>query len=81
MSRYPPAGEAARLINESRAGVVIPPGDASALATAIRRLAAAPEDCARMGRAGREFVLANFDRKTIAAQLEAHLTAMISGKG
>ena len=50
------AGEAARLLQDSGAAVVVPPGDAPALASAIGGLAAMPPERRHaMGGAGRQF--------------------------
>jgi len=56
------AGEAARLIERTRAGVVVAPEDPAALAAALRGLAADPERRARLGAAGRRAVEAEFGR-------------------
>lgn len=48
-------GEGARLIEESGAGVVVPPEDPAALAAAIRRLAAAPSEARERGLRGRAY--------------------------
>jgi len=42
-------GETALLTSEHRCGVVVPPGDAAALAHEIRRLADRPDECDAMG--------------------------------
>jgi colanic acid biosynthesis glycosyl transferase WcaI len=48
--------EVARILERSGGGVAVPPGDAESLTKAIRSLVEAPEDAARMGRAGRTWV-------------------------
>jgi glycosyltransferase involved in cell wall biosynthesis len=54
------AGEAARLLAESGAALVAPPGDPVALATAIAALADTPADALRrMGLKGRSYYLRN----------------------
>jgi glycosyltransferase involved in cell wall biosynthesis len=55
--------EPARLVRSVGCGVVVPPGRPEALAEVIRALAAAPEDLDELGRRGREFVVANADRR------------------
>jgi glycosyltransferase involved in cell wall biosynthesis len=55
-------GEAARLIETSGGGVVVPPEDPFALAAAFRSLAADPERRARLGAAGRRAVEDGFGR-------------------
>jgi glycosyltransferase involved in cell wall biosynthesis len=56
-------GESAALIEGARAGIVVPPGDAPALASAIQRMrSVSPNERAEMGRRGREAVIARFSR-------------------
>jgi len=58
-------GEAAEIVRSSEAGIVVSPGDACALAGALRYLATNGAERARMGEAGRRAVMASFDRKRI----------------
>jgi glycosyltransferase involved in cell wall biosynthesis len=52
-------------------GYVVPPGDAAALAGAMRRLAALPpEERAAMGRAARQHAMARFDLAAVTSQWE-----------
>ncbi|HET7434470.1 MAG TPA: glycosyltransferase family 4 protein [Thermoanaerobaculia bacterium] len=53
-------GEIARIVKRFDCGIVVPPGDANALATAIRELANDPQRAAAMGRRGRDAYLAHF---------------------
>jgi glycosyltransferase involved in cell wall biosynthesis len=56
-------GESAVLIEGAKAGMVVPPGDAAALANAIQRMrSVSPDERAEMGRRGREAVVARFSR-------------------
>lgn len=55
-------GEAAELVERSRAGVAVEPGDAHALAAAFTCLRAAPEQALAMGECGR-LCAHDFDRK------------------
>jgi colanic acid biosynthesis glycosyl transferase WcaI len=48
--------EVARVVTDAGAGIAVPPEDGEALTKAIAALAAAPDDAARMGEAGRRFV-------------------------
>jgi colanic acid biosynthesis glycosyl transferase WcaI len=48
--------EVERVVEESSAGIAVPPEDAEALTKALRSLLDAPEERARMGAAGRGFV-------------------------
>jgi glycosyltransferase involved in cell wall biosynthesis len=70
-------GESAELLQSASAGVVIQPENANALAEAIARLAAHPEEAARMGANGRRFVEAEFDRDKLAAAMLDELRAVI----
>ena len=69
-------GESAALLEEAGAGVAIPPEDAPALQQAISRLAADREGAAEMGRSGRKFVEARFDREKLAAAMLDELRAV-----
>ena len=62
-------GESAELLTEAGAGVVIQPESADALADAITRLAANPQEAAAMGASGRRFVETEFDRDKLAAAM------------
>ena len=61
-------GEAANLVRRSGAGMVLAPGDAEGVASAIRELAANAGLRARLGKAGREAALRDFDRHSIASR-------------
>jgi glycosyltransferase involved in cell wall biosynthesis len=67
------AGEGSRLLVESGGGVVVPPGDSSAMASAILELRKSPRRRAEMGRAGKDHVARHYSRSAIAAQLETIL--------
>jgi len=67
------------VVEDACAGIFVPPGDPAALADAIRRLVDEPEAGVCMGARGRDYVKAHFDRRRIAANLEALLVAMLSG--
>ena len=59
-------GEARRLLDRAGAGVSVAPGDASALAAAVERLAGDPELRRTLGAAGALFVEREFSRRTWA---------------
>ncbi len=64
-----------------KTGILVPPGDADALAAAMRRLLADPGLCASMGAAGQEWVK-QFDWNVVAEKV-AHIvrnSAVISGR-
>lgn len=64
-------GEAARIIDESGAGLSCPSGDAIALARITLELATTSgEERARMGNFGREYYLENYSKSTLLARLE-----------
>jgi glycosyltransferase involved in cell wall biosynthesis len=64
-------GRAARLVVEGACGLAVPPGDAAALAAALRLLAGDPALRAAMGRAGRRMAERRFDMRRIAADFVA----------
>jgi glycosyltransferase involved in cell wall biosynthesis len=64
------------LVEQARAGIAVPPGDAAALEQAIRQLAGDPERRWQMGRSGRAYVAENFDRGMLADQMAEILESM-----
>ncbi len=48
-------------VEHGKTGILVPPGDAPALAGAISRLANSPDECIKMGDAGRKKVMEKFD--------------------
>lgn len=69
-----------QVVEGSGAGIFVPPGDADALAQAIRRLADDPQLGKSMGVRGREVVEYRFDRARLAQQL-AEVIESMGGKG
>ena len=63
-----------QVVEESGGGVFVPPGDARALADAVRQLEADRAACGRMGAKAREFVLRKFNRQDQAESFCALLT-------
>lgn len=63
-------GEAARLVLEAQAGLVVPPEDPTALAQAILTLRADPALRAACAQHGRALVEGRFSRQALAMQLE-----------
>jgi glycosyltransferase involved in cell wall biosynthesis len=57
------------LVEDGVSGLLVPPGDAAALADALRRLNDDPSLRRRLGSAGREKVLEEFDVRRNAAEL------------
>lgn len=67
-------GEGARIVEESGAGLACPAGDTEGLASQVQKLAAMPaSDHMEMGRNGRNYYEANFDRTRLFDQLETWL--------
>jgi glycosyltransferase involved in cell wall biosynthesis len=62
-------GEGARLLEESGAGIAVTPGDADAMAEAIRVLYRDPERLRRMAASGRPFILKHYHREVIARRI------------
>src|SRR5581483_7146103 len=56
------------VLEQCKGGLFVPPGDDQALADAILRLKANPEEACAMGRRAREYVVANFNRADQAHQ-------------
>ncbi len=63
------------LVTDGVDGLLVPPGDGAALADALERLAAAPDDRVRLGTAGRKTVLRAFDVDANAAVLRDRIIA------
>lgn len=59
-------GEAADILREADAGIVVSPGNAEALAAALRRLAESKEGRQSLGAAGRRAAVLRYDRERIA---------------
>lgn len=70
-------GESAALVSASGGGICITPESAAELAEAVQRLADDPVYRARLGDAGRAYVEANFDRRTLAARFESLLESLV----
>jgi glycosyltransferase involved in cell wall biosynthesis len=68
------------VVEKAGAGVFVQPGDAAALAAAIRKMAANAAEAKRMGTAGREYLEKHFDRATLAGEMEALLVETAAKK-
>jgi glycosyltransferase involved in cell wall biosynthesis len=62
------------LVVDGVTGLLTPPGDAAAIAGALRRLAGGPALRSELARRGRERVLGEFDARTNARILASHFT-------
>jgi colanic acid biosynthesis glycosyl transferase WcaI len=71
-------GEAKRFVESSGGGIVVPPEDERALARAIGELAGDRARCDTLGRNGRAYVRANYDRTSIVSDIVRRVTALSS---
>ena len=62
-------GEARDIVEASGGGIPIEPEDGAALAEAVLALSKDPRRCVDLGRQGRRYVCANFDRAALAKKL------------
>jgi glycosyltransferase involved in cell wall biosynthesis len=66
------------VVEAAQCGIFVPPGDAAALAGAIRALAADPDEGRRMGSRGRTYLESNFSRTSLAERLARILEGMVA---
>lgn len=66
-------GAVASAVTDGASGLLVPPGDAAALAAALDRLAGDPALRAHLGRGGRERVLRDFSLAACTTRFVAHL--------
>jgi colanic acid biosynthesis glycosyl transferase WcaI len=79
---YCGAGEGAEVARASGGSLVVPPEAPQELAATIRSLLSmSPEERRRMGRSGRAYVTAYFDRRMIAASVEQRLQELLQEEG
>jgi len=71
-------GNAARLVEESGAGIAVPPEDPESLARALLTLAGDPAARARMGAAGRHLAEVRFARNLAVSQWHDLATAVVA---
>jgi glycosyltransferase involved in cell wall biosynthesis len=74
-------GEAAAVVRAADCGLLIEPEDAAALAAAIQRLEADPDQCLRLGRNGQRLAARRFNRDLLAQRYLAILAALAAGGG
>jgi glycosyltransferase involved in cell wall biosynthesis len=67
-----------RVIEAAQGGIFVPPGDAAAVAVAVRVLSQDRHRCEQMGRAARAYVVEHFNRSNQASEFEAVLTSVVS---
>ncbi len=73
------SGGIPELVEDGTCGFLLPPGDTAALAGALERLAADPALRRRLGRAGRERILADFDLQRSATRRAQLFTGDATG--
>jgi glycosyltransferase involved in cell wall biosynthesis len=69
-----------QVIEAAQGGVFVPPGDAVALAAAVRRLADDPEQARAMGLAARRYVVQHFDRRNQAEAFASLVVRLSEGR-
>jgi glycosyltransferase involved in cell wall biosynthesis len=72
-------GESAKLIKTADAGICVSPGDAPALAEAIRSLKNQPQLAQRFADHGREFIVSKLSRQSTASEYRLLLKQLCSG--
>jgi colanic acid biosynthesis glycosyl transferase WcaI len=68
--------EVARVVVDSHAGLIVPPGDPHALRCAVDRLRAQPHLALEMGQAGRAYALKRWQREAVLSSMEKTLAAV-----
>jgi glycosyltransferase involved in cell wall biosynthesis len=75
-------GDAADLVRQAGAGVVVPPDDPGAMAEGMRRLASAsPDELAAMGRGGRQYYLDHLSLEVAGNQMDEIFRAVARRRG
>jgi len=74
-------GGLADVFEDERHGIYVPPGDAAALAGAMRRLWDDPAACRRMGGEAREYALQNYSPEAFYERLMAAYQRVLDGAG
>jgi glycosyltransferase involved in cell wall biosynthesis len=69
------------LVTDGTDGLLVPPGDATAIADALRSLAADPDRRGRFGAAGRARIERDFDVRRNAEALASHIRAGLAAAG
>ena len=68
LASVPADSEIARLVKEADCGITVPPEDPPALADAIIRMQSDPNELDRLGKNGREYVVANYAKDKVIRQ-------------
>jgi glycosyltransferase involved in cell wall biosynthesis len=74
-------GGVPEIVDDERSGLLVPPGDVSAVARVLDCLAGDPARRVEMGRAGREIVLRSFDARKNAVYLSQAFEALVAVPG
>lgn len=72
-------GVVPEILRDEEHALLVPAGDADALADVLARLLADPGRRARLGEAGRRLFLERYSGARVAAQLEAHYVRLVNG--
>jgi glycosyltransferase involved in cell wall biosynthesis len=72
-------GSIPSVVADGESGLLVPPGDAEAMAGAVRRIAADPVLATRLARGGRQRVQQRYDERASHARLEAELVRIADG--
>jgi len=68
-------------VEHGRNGLLVPLGDVEALAWAILRLLADPDEARRLGREGRRLALERFDERSVFERVEAGYARLLAERG
>lgn len=69
------------VVQDGQTGLLVPPGDADALAAAVGTLLSAPESSQRLARAGQQDVLSRFGRDRLVADMDSLYQSLLEEKG
>ncbi|MCF8034770.1 MAG: glycosyltransferase family 4 protein [Desulfarculaceae bacterium] len=75
------AGDVGQVVRDMDTGLLVEPGSASALAQGVARLLDDPELAARLGRQGREMVLASYSLEAMLEATEEVYAKVLAAKG
>ena len=73
------AGRVPEIVVDGKTGILVPPGDAAAMASAIETILKNPGMAVSMGQAGRERALAEFPMNKVARKVEAVYDGLYPG--
>jgi glycosyltransferase involved in cell wall biosynthesis len=74
-----PVGSVREVVGEDDGAIIVPAGDAAALAAAVRRLVGSPELCARMGACNQDIIRSRFTPRTVLPALDAAYRRLLPG--